>query len=152
MMIEVIKSKRRLLVFLVITAAIIAGGGVYFYTIPMNGQPLRKTTAFVIGKAQVHVKEWDSRFSSKSDNWQAGYEEYRVYFAIDDFPQIDESLRSAMLEQEGRLSGENARYRIKDKILYEKTKVGDKMVIAYQIVGHGKIDIIGAFLPEEIQK
>lgn len=74
-----------------------------------------------------------------------GTEQWRIYYEIDNFDQVPEPKRTELMQAEVRRLNERGMrfypFYAQEKEFYDRTEVGDKLVVRYQYVGREK-DII----------
>ena len=107
---------------------------------------LRETTATVIGKQYVRFDEPNPSYDDGSGDpitVKPGDEQWRVYYLIDSFDSLDNSVRARLLrDEEQRKASNRSRFRFKSREWYEKIEIGDKLRVLYQWHGGNSVDII----------
>lgn len=112
---------------------------------------VHKTTAVVTGKVYVRYDEGNhvyQHYDGYLVERRAGDEEWRIYFRIESFDQLEDSQRSELmrLEMQRFLEG-NVRYRIKDRAWYEGINVGDKITVLYRPWSDNTIEVVSVIRP-----
>lgn len=106
---------------------------------------LRETTATVIGKEHVTFQGADPSYADERGKRipvRSGDEQWRVYYKIDDFQGLDDSVRARLQEAERELAtAEPARFEFKSREWHDKTEVGDTLKILYYWRGGDRIDV-----------
>jgi hypothetical protein len=78
-----------------------------------------------------------------------GDEQWRIYYQIDSFNRLDDSLRSHLLRAEKeRVVAGRFRFWIESKEWCEGTEAGDRLTIRYQWHGGDDIEVIGIENPK----
>jgi len=122
-----------------------------FNKVLLDAKSLHHTTATVMGKAYLWVDQWHNEQTNErgNDRIHPGYEEWRVYYQIDNFNQLAGPKRSHFLALEKeRAVWENCRYIYYDKEWYDGIRPGDKLIVLYQAIGD-KIEIVNVVKPQD---
>lgn len=112
---------------------------------------IRETTATV--KAKEHVRFDESNFSYLNEEGhrvekRPGDEEWRVYYQIDGFDQINEPVRGHLLKAEmERVSKGQLRFDLVEKAEYDTLEEGDKIIVGWKWLGGETIEIVYARKP-----
>jgi hypothetical protein len=116
----------------------------------------RETTATV--KAKKYVRFDENNFSYINEEGhrvekRPGDEEWRIYYQIDNFDQIDEPARGQLLKAEmERVSKGLSRFDLAVMAEYDTLKEGDKIIIGWKWLGGDTIEIIYARKPSSSGK
>jgi hypothetical protein len=106
---------------------------------------LREATATVKAKEYVRFDETNHTYlddDGRRIEKSPGEQQWRVYYQIDDFNNLDEATRGRLLRsEEERSAAGRLRFRDKSKEWYEKLETGDKLRVLYQWRGDDSIDV-----------
>lgn len=121
----------------------------------IDAKTVRRTTATVTGKVYVRFDEGDHSYAHDNGykvNRMPGDEEWRVYYRIDNFDQLDEPLRGRLLRlEESRVAEGRRRYTMESKEWYEGIRVDDSLTVLYQLAGDDGIEVVSILEPENPQ-
>ena len=94
----------------------------------------------------THVYKHDDGYTVSRN---PGFEEWRVYYRIDNFDQLHEPLRNRLLQlEEERATKGTPRYTIQTQEWYEGIRVGDKLTVLYRPTGDEVIEVVSIPEPE----
>ena len=112
---------------------------------------VRETTATVVKKEHVQFDKSNNSYQHEDGYTvfrEAGAEEWRIYYLIDNFDQIPDPLRSALLKAEQeRADEQRPRFTIVSKDQFDAIKAGDKLNVGWRWRGRGYIEIVTAGKP-----
>jgi hypothetical protein len=106
---------------------------------------VRTTTAVVTGKEYVSFDEqnhWYVNNFGETVEVMPGFEQWRIYYRIDNFDQVPEPKRSQLWQsEESRIKQFGFRFYpsgTPDKAAYDQAQVGDKLEVRYRYMGDEK--------------
>jgi hypothetical protein len=111
---------------------------------------VRETTATVIAKEHVDFDEVSHSYMSEDGHRiqrHAGDEEWRIYYRIDNFDQIEEPSRTLLLESEVKRSSAGLRFTIVADNQYDSIEVGDRLNVGWRWIARDKIEVVTAGKP-----
>ena len=112
---------------------------------------LRNATATVEGKEYVRFDEENASFVNDEGTLihvHPGTEQWRVYYRIDRFENVDEPLRCRLLNAEAERSRlGRQRFLYEGKEWYDKSEVGDRLIVRYRWLGNDVIEIVNVEHP-----
>ena len=111
---------------------------------------VRETTGTVVRKEKLLFNEANRVYIDEGVRVerQAGDEEWRIYYRIDNFDQITSSIKNKLLETEQeRITKGNYRFRIVSRDQYNDIQVGDKLSVGWRWRGENQIEVVTAGKP-----
>ena len=115
----------------------------------MEHKMVRTTTGVVLEKKHVRFAADQTEYQNDEgrtvhlENWRKNSGELRVFYKIDNFDQIIEPHRSAVLtaeEERGKRFG--PRFRIVDQSTFDQAERGEVVHVTYRWAGNSKIEIV----------
>lgn len=146
-------SRSARLVMIGIGALIIVGLSVYLLLRAADNtlsslneaKKVRTTTAVVKAKEYVRFDEknhWYVNDFGQTIEVTPGYEQWRIYYRIDNFDQVPDPKRSELWQsEEARIKQFGFRFypsSTPDKAAYDKAQVGDQLEVRYRYMGDEK--------------
>lgn len=115
------------------------------------GKTYRETTATVRSKEHIRFDETNHSYVNSLGNkieMKPGDEQWRVYFELDNLDQIDEPRRGYLWGAEKkRVARMGFLFSNQSKEWYDKTSVGDKLMVTYHPIGDDKLEIVSVANP-----
>jgi hypothetical protein len=111
---------------------------------------VRETTGTVVRKEKPLFNEANRVYIDEGVRVerQAGDEEWRIYYRIDNFDQITSSIKNKLLETEQeRIIKGNYRSTIVSQDQYNYIQVGDKLSVGWRWCGGHQIEVVTAGKP-----
>jgi hypothetical protein len=111
---------------------------------------VRETTGTVVRKEKLLFNEANRVYIDEGVRVerQAGDEEWRIYYRIDNFDQITSSIKNKLSETEQeRITKGNYRFRIVSRDQYNYIQVGDKLSVGWRWCGENQIEVVTAGKP-----
>lgn len=141
-------TRRRWLIATTITVLVVLLGYLALRGIERSffaRETLRETTATVKGKEHVTFQGANPTYTDelgKQIPVLPGDEQWRVYYQIDDFRGLDDSIRARVLDAERELATTGrSRFEFKTREWHDRTEVGDTLKVLYQWRGGDRIDV-----------
>ena len=110
-----------------------------------EAKKVRATTAVVRAKEYVRFDEKNHSYVNdfgETVEVMAGFEQWRIYYRIDNFDQVPEPKRSQLWQsEEARIKQFGFRFYpagTPDKAAYDKAQVGDQLEVRYRYMGDEK--------------
>src|SRR5215471_9862026 len=112
---------------------------------------VRETTGTVVRKEKLLFNEANRVYVNDEGvrvEMQAGDEEWRIYYRIDNFDQITSLNKNKLLETEQeRITKGTYRFRIVPSDQYNDIQVGDKLDVGWRWCGGYQIEVVTAGKP-----
>jgi len=112
---------------------------------------VRETTGTVVRKEKLLFNEANRVYVNDEGvrvERQAGDEEWRIYYRIDNFDQITSSIKNKLSETEQELITKgNYRFRIVSRDQYNYIQVGGKLSVGWRWSGENQIEVVTAGKP-----
>lgn len=110
-----------------------------------EAKKVRTTTAVVRGKEYLRFDEKNHSYVNdfgETVEVMTGFEQWRIYYRIDNFDQVPEPKRSQLWQsEEARIKQFGFRFYpagTPDKAAYDKAQVGDQLEVRYRYMGDNK--------------
>ena len=139
-------KSRWLLISLAVVLCIVALTSFVNYQLQLaeKGKMVHPTTATVTGKelfrCQEQICTYVSGYGDRVE-MRAGETQERVYYQIDNFDQLDEPLRSRIMQaEEERVASSGTRFTYSVD-WYDSVSVGDKIMVGYRAFSDGQIQV-----------
>jgi mRNA-degrading endonuclease RelE of RelBE toxin-antitoxin system len=121
----------------------------HFETELMEHKRARTTTGVVLDKKLVQFASDQTTYQNEEgrtvylDDWRRRSGEYRIFYKIDNFDQIPEAHRSALVAAEERRNKQfGPRFRIADEQTFEQAEAGQATNVVYRWADDSTIEVI----------
>ena len=115
----------------------------------MEHKRLRKTTGTIVDKVHVHFATDQTSYQNDEgrtvpvEGWRRASGELRIYYTIDNFDQIPNSSRSAIVTAEReRTKKYGSRFRLVDQSTFETAIVGQRVIVTYRWISNSAIEVV----------
>lgn len=118
----------------------------------LESKTAHETTATVKHKERVVFDEANRSFINGYNDViesSPGTEQWRVYYQIDGFNNLPESLFTRVISAEReRVASFGARFTYNSKEWYDEVEVGDKLGVTYRALEDGEVEVISVENPQ----